>query len=189
MSRYYYFVASLPTLRYEDRDAMSPDAFIEWASEHVDADEIAQLRLATIDAPEADHDGANPALASWLDFERGVRNALARVRAQRAGKEVARYVRLDRSGEGNATPYENLARDAFSAESPLTGEDLINRARFAFAEDLEVNHFFDLDVVIAHYIKLQVIARRKSFSRREGEERFASINEQITNEYYQETKV
>ncbi len=188
MSRYYFFVATLPTLRYEDRDAQDPSDFLEVAGDHLDKDDAELLPLARIDAPDAGGSEPEP-VRSWVDFERDLRNALAKVRAQRAGKEVSGFLRENGAGETNMAAYEELAREAVAAESPLTGEDLINRARFAFAEELEVNHFFDIDVIVAHYIKLQVIARRKTFSRSEGEKRFAAISDQITSEYYQETKV
>ena len=99
------------------------------------------------------------------------------------------FIRLDRGGNDNTDPIElaEAAREAYNHESPLSGEDILNRARWFHLDELEVGHFFDLDRVIIYYVKLQILARRRVFTRAaEGERQFAAINERIMNDYYQE---
>lgn len=186
MSQFYYLIASLPALRFEDREAMEPSEFLELAAEHVSDDDLSQIRKATLDAPE-EGEARQPAVQRWLNFERGLRNALVRVRAQRAGTEIARYQRSapDGSGGDESIELSDLAREAMSHESPLSGEEMINRARFSHAEEIAVGHFFDLDVLVSYYVMLQVLARKRTFHRRPGEEAFAAITKRITNEYYE----
>ncbi|MFW5685010.1 MAG: DUF2764 family protein, partial [Spirochaetota bacterium] len=78
------------------------------------------------------------------------------------------------------------AREAFSHDSPLSGEDALDRARWRFLDDLEAGHYFDLDRVVIYFLKLQLLARRRLFTRTRGEERYAGITERIMNDYYQE---
>lgn len=191
MSRYYYFVASLPTLRYEDRDSPDPAEFLKDAEDQLSRDDYNELALATIDAPieGAEHESRNEAVRRWIGFERRLRNSLARSRAQSLGSETSQYVREETVGDAGGAALEDAVREALGHESPLSGEQIINRLRFDFAEELSVNHFFDLASLVSHYVQLQVLARRRVFNRPDGERRFAEISEKIMNEYYQENEV
>jgi len=106
----------------------------------------------------------------------------------RGSADPSDFIRLDRDGNDNTDPVElaEAAREAYNHESPLSGEDILNRARWSHLDELEVGHFFDLDRVIVYYLRLQILARRRIFTRSEGERLFAAINERIMNDYYQE---
>ena len=110
------------------------------------------------------------------------------LRAPGASVEASRYVRLDEAGHDGTDPSEIAegSREAFQHESPLSGEDQLNRIRWQYLDDLVVGHFFDLDRIIIYYLRLQLLARRRLFTRKNGEEQFARINETIMNDYYQE---
>lgn len=187
MSQYYFLVASLPLLSYDNRDTTEPSEFLEMLGDHLGEREIDLVRQATIDAPGIGSSG-HETIDRWNEFERGVRNALVRLRAQRRNADASESLRLDDGGGDATTPTEigDAARDAFNHDSPLSGEDVLNRARWEFLDELEVGHFFDLERIIIYYLKLQLIARRRGFRRDEGERKFAEITEQIINDYYQE---
>lgn len=188
MSQYYFLVASLPVLSYEEKDASEPSAFIELLQDHLAPADLATVSAASIDAPLDPVTTGQPTLDRWRSFERGVRNALVRLRAPGRSTEATTHLRLDAAGDDHADAVEigDAARESFGQESPLSGEDQLSRARWAHLDELEVGHFFDLDRVIIYYLKLQILARRRLFNRSDGEERFAHINESIMNEYYQE---
>jgi len=188
VSQYYFLVASLPLLAFEDRDATEPAAFLESLGDHLPPAELETVAAARIDAPsvEAGAGAAYPVIENWNRFERGLRNALVRLRASRS--DPGEFIRRDANGDAADDPVEiaEAAREAHAHESPLSGEGILNRARWAHLDELEVGHFFDLDRIIVYYLKLQILARRRLFTRRDGEQRFAAINEQIMNDYYQE---
>jgi hypothetical protein len=191
LSQYYYFVASLPTLRYEDRDATEPREFLSEASGHLTPSDMEALRHATIDAPEprSEELTTSAPVREWIAFERRLRNVLARSRGQRLGQDASQYIREEVLPDSAGAMLEDAVREASGHESPLSGEQILNRLRFEFADELAVNHFFDLAAVVSHYVKLQVLARRRQFNRADGEQNFAGISEKIMNEYYQENEV
>lgn len=165
---------------------MEPDDFLALISVHLPESDRAVVAGASIAAPET-VEGPS-LLAAWLRFERGLRNALVRLRASRKSQDPDEYVRRDSAGEDDTGPLhvQETAREAFASESPLSGEDALNQARWAFLDEIEPGHYFDLERIVIHYLRLQILARRRLFSRREGEERFNRLRETIMNQYYQE---
>jgi hypothetical protein len=190
VSQYYYFVASLPGLSYETERAQTPESFLEDARAHLSRGDAEALMRARIDAPVELESGPQ-SVVSWQRFERGLRNALVRIRAARKGVDATEYIRADEHGrdDSDRPGLEDAAREAFGEESPLSGEAALNRLRWAFLDELEVGHFFDLDRVIIHYLKLQILARKAMFTREDGERVFTAATEKITNDYYQEQGV
>ena len=188
MSQYYYLVASLPLLSYENRDAAEPDEFLAILGEHLTDADLGVVERASIEAPLDDDPTGNETVRAWIEFERGLRNALVRLRAGRKMVDPAQFVRTGRSdSEGSdAVEIGEVVRDAWNQDSPLSGEDSLDRARWSFLDALEVGHFFDLDLIIVYYLKLQILARRRRFDRKDGEARFVEITERIMNDYYQE---
>lgn len=160
------------------------------ASSHLSEKDLEALRRARIDAPvELEEDP--PCVVSWQRFERGLRNELVRLRAAKKGRDPADYVRRDEAGndDSDRMGIAEAAREAYGEESPLSGEAALNRLRWAFLDELEVGHFFDLDRLIVYYLKLQILARKRMFSRDEGERVFTATMEKIMNDYYQEQGV
>ena len=192
MGQFYFLVASLPTVAYESRDAIDPDEFLEVARRHLADSEFDVLKSASIAvAGEVVSAGSSGhrVIDDWNRYERGLRNALVRVRA--AGKHVdaTLHLRIDDAGDdaSDAPGVADTAREANTHETPLGGENALNHARWSFLDELETGHFFDLDRLIVYYLKLQILARRRHFNRNEGEERYHTITEGIMNDYYQES--
>lgn len=188
MSQYYFLVASLPLLNYEQRDARDPHEFLALLTEHLSAADTALVRGATIDPPEEPRPSACPTIRAWTAYERGLRNALVRLRAARMSTDPGQHLRPDEYddyGDGSAEIGE-AAREAMGHDSPLSAEDALNRARWLFLDELEVGHYFDLDHIAVYYLRLQILARRRRFDHEQGTARFARISEQIMNDYYQE---
>lgn len=188
MSQYYFLVASLPLLNYEQRDAVDPQEFLALLAEHLGASDLTQVRGAAIDAPQESFSSASPTIRAWAAYERGLRNAIVRLRAARLSTEPGQYLRADESGDygdGSAQIGE-AAREAMGHDSPLSAEDALNRARWLFLDELEVGHYFDLEHIVVYYLRLQILARRRRFDRDQGQAQFERISEQIMNDYYQE---
>ncbi len=188
MSQYYFLVASLPLLSYEQRDATEPQEFLALLAEHLSASDLALVRNATIDPPEGTCASASPVIRAWTGFERGLRNGLVRLRAARLSTEPGHYLRPDENGDYGDTSAEigEAAREAMAHDSPLSAEDTLNRARWLFLDQLQVGHYFDLEHIAVYYLRLQIHARRRRFDHDQGQARFARISDQIMNDYYQE---
>ncbi len=187
MSQYYFLVASLPFLSYDGEHAAVPEQFLASAREHLTPRDYVIVSSAGIDAP-VELDTGSAVVMSWQRFERGLRNELVKVRAGTLESDAAAYVRTDEAGRDDTdrTGLADIAREAFGEESPLSGENVLGRARWEFLSGLEVGHFFDLDILVIYYLKLQIVARRRQFNRDDGERIFRAATEKIVNDYYQE---
>ena len=75
-----------------------------------------------------------------------------------------------------------IAREAAAQESPLAAEELLNRARWSFLDDLEVGCFFTIEKLIIYYLRLQILERKSLFNKEAGTERYKSIYQSITKE-------
>jgi hypothetical protein len=186
VSQYYFLVASLPFLTYDGDHAPAPEHFLASAREHLTASDYAAVSGALIDAPLELQSG--PAVVTnWQRFERGLRNELVKVRAGKLGTDPSEYVRTDDAGRDDTdrAGLADAARESSGEESPLSGEDVLGRARWGFLNELEVGHFFDVDSLVVYYLKLQILARKRQFNTDDGGRVFRAATEEIMNNYYQ----
>jgi hypothetical protein len=148
------------------------------------------LQAARIDAPVELEDGPE-VVVRWQRFERGLRNELVKIRAAQKAVDPADYIRRDDAGNDDTDRIglTEAAREAYGEESPLSGEYALNRLRWAYLDELEVGHYFDLDRVIIYYLRLQILARKRMFNRDDGERVFTAAMDKIMNDYYQEQGV
>ncbi len=110
------------------------------------------------------------ALDAWHAWEGALRNELAGLRAQTKGWEAEKYIR-----EGpEAFGVEQIAREAMGG-SPLAGENVLNRARWAFLDELETGHHFDMEKLVVYFLKLQILERKASFDKEKGTNRLGDI--------------
>jgi hypothetical protein len=79
---------------------------------------------------------------------------------------------------------QQLAREAFSQESPLQAEELLNRARWNFLDDLEVGHYFDIEMILVYALRLQILERKALFDEEKGREMFDKIYAEVTSPIY-----
>ena len=115
-------------------------------------------------------------LASWWRFDRSLHNELVKLRASKRGEEAERYLQ----GETEMFAAQDLARIAFSQESPLQAEAMLNRARWSYLDELELGHYFDLEKLIIYYLRLQILERKNSFNREKGTANFQTIYQSVT---------
>lgn len=187
MSQYYFLVASLPSLTYDTAVAHTPQQFLEMVREHATASDYEAVRSASIDAP-AGIDARYDSVRQWQRFETGLRNALVRLRTPAKGVEADSYLRRDPDGRDytDLSGVTEAARAAVSEVSPLTGEHDLGKARWAFLDELEVGHFFDVEKLIVYYLRLQLIARLRQLNRDDGERLYRAATDKIMTDYYQE---
>lgn len=175
MASYYYFTASLPSLRRDAPPPMPRAEFMERAARFLKPKDLAVLEGARLFIPE---DGSFPTSAGssallmrYYRWELGLRNELARLRAQRLQKPAERYAK---PGEPE---FEGVkaAQAAFQADDPLQGEQLIERERWAFIEALAVNRYFDMDYLVSYALLLEALERRARFNAEAGEAGYGTV--------------
>ncbi len=156
-------------LFYDGDLPMSRSTVLEMCDIELTDDDSSLMRNASI----SDLSSAQPtssALEAWRTWEGALRNELAGLRAQTKGWEAEKYVR-----EGlEAFGVEQVAREA-GGSSPLAGEDVLNKARWSFLDELEVGHHFDMEKLVIYFLKLQILERKASFDKEKGTEQFEEL--------------
>ena len=180
MAQYYYAVTSLPQLLYESEHYSPVDEFLDLCRENRSAGDLRAVleaeRLARSDSWDTHGKGA-AILEGWNRWNRSLRADLAVLRSQALGREPEQLPEVER-----LIGTEEIARETFSQESPLTAEETIERRRWALLDEMEVGHYFDLQKLIVYMLRLTILERKAQFSTDSGLVNFTIIYETITKE-------
>ena len=114
-------------------------------------------------------------IGRWKSWESSLRNELVKLRTATLGVEAGKYLK---NAEIN-TEAPGVARNAFKLESALASEEIINKARWDFLDELEVGHYFDLEKIIVYSLRLQILERKKMFTVENGDKNFQINYENI----------
>ncbi|MDO8580663.1 MAG: DUF2764 family protein [Candidatus Omnitrophota bacterium] len=165
---YYYFVASLPSIFFEKKPSLSLEDFLKDAERLLEDNDYRLVR-EMIQGNEGNIPPSNAVSKKWFFFNRDLRNELAYIRAKNANKDPQQYIRGEWPGPGRFT---DLAQNVLKAPDPLTGEKILDHARWQDLEDLGMGHFFDLEAVVIYGLKLKILERYQLISSSRGEEVF-----------------
>ncbi len=170
--RYYYLVASLPMLEFDAEPPFSYQDFLSTCQRLMAEEDYALLKRATLGPEAKPCDVASSTLMKWNHFCHGLRNELARYRAQHNNKDPLEYMRpeiysLPKVAEmiGHAAHSDNL----------LVAEKMIDKYKWEFLEELTLGHFFDVDFLIVYALKLQMLERHKEIRSSRGKEAFETF--------------
>jgi hypothetical protein len=154
--QYYYTVASLPAIRFEESPFLSQDEFLDYCEIEADPRDMQYIREARIWGAEDEPVGEDGVRAEWDDRLREIQRHAALVRAQSLGRDADR---LPRAEMQDATLPERL-RQILNEENPLKTENALLRLLWQHAESLEAGHHFDREKLFVYHLKLQIAARR-----------------------------
>ena len=165
MSRnYYYFAATLPMLTFGTRPPFSNEDFLESCDEHLHRGDLEIIKSSLL-MPGDNIRKKNSTLSRWIDFEDASRNELVNFRAKKLGRDPGRYFR----GEYVPDPYiAAMVVSAAQADNPLLVERRIDLARWEKLEEIELQHYFDLQFLIVYYLKLQILNKWDSIRAEKG---------------------
>ncbi len=180
MRRYYYTLAGLPMLFFDQAPPFSFDELLYMCRGNIADDDISLLEGLSLEPKNADQEEAQPeesceALERWYTWERALRNELVNLRAANLAWEAERH---RRAGEFE-TGVLSAAKNAAAQDSPLAAEELLDKARWNFLEELETGKFFELTNLIVYSLKLKILLRRSTFTRENGEEKYGEIYAKI----------
>jgi len=177
LSQYYYLVSTLPLLSYDSEHMASTGYYLEQCGKWLTARDYLILKTASISEFDSHKPGC-ALLDKWRVWEVNLRNELVKLREQKKGLEGDAYLAKVPEVLGTA----EIAREAAAQESPLAAEELLNRARWSFFDDLEVGCFFSIEKLIIYYLRLQILERKSLFNKEAGSERYKNIYQLITKE-------
>ncbi len=183
MASYYYLMAQLPYLIYEQKPPISSAGFKALAETQLIEEDAALLNCLSIDPdPEGktipSYAELTPStgcefIDSWREWERSLRLNLAKNRASKLKRD-----NVSSSSEPPFYPVEAVAaalRAVNTDISPLEGEFLIDKARWNAIDMLAGNNYFDRNSVYAYLLKLMLIERRMSFNTERGFTEYKSL--------------
>ena len=134
----FYFISSLPALRWGEKPQLCYDAFLTACQEQLGPELTAQLKAISL-IP-----GGHPAsttLAAWEDWETYLRNAIAESRAAKLRKNAAAWLR---AGNGLYPGDRKRLEDALNQPTPRDREHAIDLLRWQQLEHLAAMHEFDV---------------------------------------------
>ena len=174
MGNYYYTVSSLPYLGFDDEPVITMHEFIGICLSTLTENDFKTVESVSLSEFEK-MDSSVSVIERWVSWESSLRNELVKLRGASLGVESDRYIR---DAEIN-TESPGIARSAFKLESPLAAEEIINKARWDFLNEIEVSHYFDLEKIIVYSLRLQILERKKMFTIENGDKNFQIIYENI----------
>jgi hypothetical protein len=170
VSHYYYFAATLPSLRFDAAPPFSFARFQALCAEHLSPSD--RRALHDLEGPP-NRPARHPFARAWREAECALRNACARLRARRLGQDPTPHLRGG-AEDGAAT---RAAAEAFALPSPLDRETALDRFRWARAGELGGLNPFSSDAVLAYGIQLKLAERRSALREDNGMRRTAWIVE------------
>jgi len=171
---YYYLMAQLPFLTYEQKPPMSSAAFKALAESLMIEDDAALLKAIHLDPDAVDESSSIDCnfIDGWKSWERTLRLNLERDRA----------VKLKRDSLSMAEPpfypadAAAVALKAVNSDSsPLDTEIFLDKARWNAIDNLAGNDYFDRNNVYAYLLKLMLIERRLLFDVERGFAEYKSL--------------
>lgn len=172
MAQYYYTVAALPHLSFDVPPPLSLEEFRALCKDTLTETDWEILRQTSLFGEEVER---NDLLTRWHRWEQAFRSELGRLRAAKLGMDSDSIPRI--VPESGKIP--ELARAALMESSPAAAEQLILKSFWEVLEELEVNHFFDLEKLLVYYLKLQILHLRAQRNREEGVKNFTSMYNRI----------
>ena len=164
MSEYFYVVASLPLLRYDEQPPVTREYFLAACEGNIEPRHFVLVSQAGNENLE-DNNHGSPVLESWINREINLRNNLVELRARKKGTDPSTQMR--------DCPYvpgaSQVAQEAYSLDSPLEAEELLGRGRWDFLDQLESGHYFDEEKLVLYSLKLQILERRARWQAERGE--------------------
>ncbi len=179
---YYYFVGSLSAIDFGDEVPVELEDFKKNSQRLLDIED-AELIENILSSEETDCEkNVNPVLKKYSMFNNCLRNKLAIERAIRFGKDAADY--------DNGIFCDDLDTEAAAVSAikelehnPLKAEELLDKARWHFLNEITKDSFFDFDIIVAYTIKLKILSKYRDIKTSKGREKLEEIR---NKEYYAE---
>ena len=179
--QYYYTINSLPHLFFDRPLPITREEVLDRTQSELNAKDLDILRSVRLRQTEPERVPIH-VLERWYDWERGLRNRLALLRATKLGVDHKEFIRAGDEDELSV----RLADEVFRIESPVDAEYAINKAGWDFLEELEQGRYFDVEKLVLYFLKLQILERISLFNEETGRERLESILDQVVSVWMQE---
>ena len=161
-SKYYYLVSSLPSLQFNERPGILKEEFLSECGKWVDLPEFKILQGVDTDSAKTPFN-SKQILRQWKMFDISLRDDLS----------IARKIIQDATNE--KLPDSMLS--VFNKETPFLMEKEFARKQWVMLDELELGHYFDINILIVYFLKLQILERFAVFNKDEGMRAFQGVCE------------
>jgi hypothetical protein len=176
MNRYYYFAATLPTLRFGGSPPMPSAEFLRRGRVHLRPDDFGILGKANL---QSDPELSKPTDSGFLDryyaWERTLRNEFVAFRAHRLGRSGERWIRPVEKDDDAVRDSRAILHAVADSATPLDVEVALEAARWALIDRLKGRTVFDFDSIIAYRLQLLILERLAALTAERGEANFIPI--------------
>jgi len=169
---YYYLMAQLPYLVFEQKPPMSSAAFKDLCTYQLtEADNALMAELSLTQDKDLSEKTGCSFIDEWREWDYCFTINLAKQRAIKLKrdpnsiKETA-DIHLD---------ILSLIAKAMDELSPLEGETIVDKARWIAIESFTGSEYFDRNHVYAYYLKLLLLERRQFFDTEKGFAEYKSL--------------
>lgn len=173
---YYYLNASLPALSLDAKPPVTREDFLFSCRGLLAEPDFRDVSLVL---EERDSETLHPCMRKWLALETQLRNAVARIRAQKAGIDPAPF---QKTHTGFNVSVEHGVTEAFNRPNPLEREQALNRLRWHLAEELALTGPFDMPAIFAFAIKLRLVERQYGWNHDKARAAFETLVEKTMQE-------
>lgn len=170
MASYYYLVASLPMLHFEENPPISMERFLDSCEQSMGTRDYSLVRdLATGNLDSIKQECAF--LTQWNNFIVTLKQSLHEARAL----ALSRTDEHDSSANDKDFHIEEVVKLAMQTENPLESELLLMRFQWEKAEELLSTRVFDREVLFTYAIQLALLERKALFTPLEGNTEFKRL--------------
>ncbi len=167
---YYFFCASLPVLELNAPAPLTVVGFDELAAGELPEEQYAALTAFNgIPRPGDPEEFAAGVYGRMARFEQYLRTQIARRRGAVELPDPAEYF--------GAVDYGMTA--ALAAPDPAAREQVLDRMRWEFLDDLALMHDFDFDALCIYRLRLTIVNKYRGRDREDGRRNFAAAAERI----------
>lgn len=171
---YFYTIASLPMLQFDTPPPMEFDDFLMLCQNTIEPKDYQTVKATTMEIPR-DFGAENGVILQYWIWERGLRNALVKVRAKEMDVDGTSFLQQDETVGG----VEEIAANAIRYESPLEAEKYIAKQRWDFMDSLRNIEYFSLENLQVWYLQLQLLTRLALFDKEKGFSRYQELYNEI----------
>lgn len=170
MASYYYLVASLPMLRFDEVPPISMDQFLESCRQSMgdkDYQLVSDLVAGNLDTIK----GSSRYLQAWKDFVDALESELHDKRST----ALSRSVDDRRTATDRDMHVQEAVKQAMQAQNPLEAELLLMAFKWKKVEELTGSHVFEREVLFGYAIQLAILERKSLFTPMEGNAEFKRL--------------
>ena len=170
--QYFALKASLPYLKFGDTPLLSRSRFLEYCEAFLEEEELSFLKNLSLAVPEnvPEEDSCE---AEYSSYEITLRNALVLMRARKKGIRGEAFLR-ENSGKAAEEDMNNLLTLLQAAPNPLEREKILDKARWMRLDEMELNHYADLDALSIYCRKLLILEKWMQYQKENGEKNLES---------------